>query len=720
MRSLLSLRFSASALALAFCFNVAYAADSTSPARPLITQAINDGVRVTLLGNTHPDANAQNDRGRVPDSTVLEHLQLVLQRPAEREQALEKYIGDLQKPGSASYHQWLSAQQFGERYGLAQSDINTIKNWLQSYGFNVDVTYASGVVLDFSGTAGMIRQAFQTEIHRLDVDGKSHISNMSDPRIPAALAPAVIGIASLNDFRPHPQYRPKSQYTVVSGGYTYYLVVPADLATIYNLNPLFNEGTTGTGQTVVVLEDTDIHPIDWHAFRATFDLNKFGTGSFTTVHPASSGTNNCTDPGTNGDSGEASLDAEWASASAPNAAIQMASCADTTTFGGLIAIQNLLNASATPPSIVSMSYGLCEADTGASLKAAFNSAFQQAVSEGVSVFAAAGDAASAECDRPYPASFHGIGVLGWTDTPYNVSVGGTDFGDSYLGENSAYWSSTNSSVYGSALSYIPEIPWNDSCASQLIATAEGYATTYGEDGFCNSSTGAYFEDTIGGGGGPSECATGVPSIGGVVSGTCQGYAKPSWQTVFGNPSDGVRDTPDVSLFAANGVWGHYLVFCDSVGGYPCTGAPDTWDGGGGTSFASPIMAGIQALVNQKAGGAQGNPNVAYYALANAEYGASGNADCNSTLGNAAASSCVFYDVTLGDNDVDCTDHQGARDCYTPSGKLGVLSTSDTSFAPAYAATSGWDFSTGIGSVNATNLVNQWSTVAPKAPGEKTK
>ncbi len=719
MRTSVFLRFSATALALAFCLSVVSAAAATigSQSRPLITSTINETDRVTLGGNTDPHAVARNDRGRVSDDLALEHLQLLLRRPAEQEQALERYIDDLQKPGSSNYHQWLSARQFGERYGLAESDLHTITSWLQGHGFKVDVMYANGVVIDFSGTAGMIRQTFQTEIHRLEVKGESHISNMSDPRIPAALAPAIIGIASLNDFKPHPMYRPKSDYTVSINGFTYYLVVPADMATIYNLNPLFNEGISGQGQTIAVLEDTDIHSIDWTAFRSTFGLGKYSEGNFTIVHPNVAGGINCNDPGTNGDSGEADLDAEWSSAAAPNASIEMASCADTTTFGGLIAMQNLVNGP-NPPEIVSMSYSLCEAHTGASLKAAFNSAFQQAVSEGVSVFASSGDAAAAECDRPYPLDFHGIGVSGWTDTPYNVSVGGTDFGDSYLGENSTYWSSTNSTVFGSALSYVPEIPWNDSCASQLIATVEGYSTTYGSSGFCNSSIGAEFYDTIGGGGGPSECATGTPSIYDVVSGTCQGYPKPSWQVVLGNPSDGVRDTPDVSLFAANGLWGHYYVFCDSVGGFPCTGAPDTWAGGGGTSFSSPIMAGIQALVNQKNGSYQGNPNVAYYALANTEYGATGNSECNSTLGNGTASSCVFYDVTLGDMDVPCHDSIGDYNCYIPSGKYGVLSTSNSSYQPAYAATNGWDFATGIGSVNATNLVNQWSTVAPKAPREK--
>jgi subtilase family serine protease len=216
----------------------------------------------------------------------------------------------------------------------------------------------------------------------------------------------------------------------------------------------------------------------------------------------------------------------------------------------------------------------------------------------------------------------------------------------------------------------------------------------------------------------------------VVSGTCKGYSKPSWQTgVVGIPGDGVRDIPDVSLFAGNGVWGHYYVMCWSDirnGGAPCTGAPSTWSGAGGTSFSSAIMAGIQALVNQGAGGKQGNPNPVFYGLAASRYGT--NAYCTSANGNAAGSDCIFYDVTEGDMDVNCA---GSHDCYGPSSANGdpqkrysergfpprgwftqsdgggVLSTSDSSYSIAYGAAPGWDFATGIGTINVYDLVTRW-------------
>jgi VCBS repeat-containing protein len=695
----------------------------------LITQNVDESKLATLPGNTRPEAMMkQNDRGRVADSYPMAHMMLQLKRSADQERDLQAYIDDIHDSTSPNFHHWLLAKDFGQRYGLAQQDLDTISRWLESHGFTVNVVYENRLLIDFSGSAGQVREAFHTEIHNLNVKGEKHIANMTNPRIPSALAAAVSGIVSLHDFKPHAMYRPKPDYTFTEGGQPVYAVVPADLATIYNMNPLFKAGVTGQGQTVVLLEDTNVYSTsDWNSFRSVFGLSSYTGGSFTQVHPIpASGPNNCINPDVNQDDFEATLDVEYASASAPNATIELASCASTSTFGGLIALQNLLNGSNAPPAIVSMSYGECEAYGGAALNAAFYSAYQQAVTEGVSMYVSAGDSGAALCSQQdnYWAQT-GIGVSGFASTPYNVAVGGTDFGDTYANTNSTYWSNTNTSNYGSALSYVPEIPWNDSCGSALIASFFGYSLTYGDNGFCYSVEGMNFWASGGGighaagSGGPSACATGQSAQPGIVGGTCAGYPKPSWQSLAGVPNDGVRDLPDISLFAANGIWSHYYPVCfsdTSSGGAACTEAPDLWPGAGGTSFASPILAGIQALINQKTGERQGNPNPTYYKLAAAEYGASGDNSCNSTLGNAVSSSCAFYDVTLGDIDIACQTY----DCYWPnedentpdSPTVGVLSTSNTAFDPAYPATTGWDFATGIGTINAANLVNAWPEPAP--------
>src|SRR6266436_10066378 len=689
-------------------------------ARPRITQSINEMDRVALTGNTHPEARLTNDRGAVANNFAMDHMLLQLKRSPEQEKALQQFIDGLHTKGSPNFHHWLTAQEFGDRFGLAKPDLDAITAWLQSHGFRVNVVYPSGMLIDFSGTAAQVRTALQTEIHYLDVKGEKHVGNISDPRIPAALAPVVVGVVSLHDFRPHTMHkmhRPRPQFTFPdpSGG-TSYALVPADLAKIYNLNPLFSAGISGQGQTIVLIEDTDVfNASDWTAFRSTLGLSGYTSASFAQVHPASpSGPNNCGVPGAFApDDAEAILDAEWASASAPSAAIEMAACANTgSTFGGLIALQNLINASTAPPSIISISYGQCETVNGAAANAAYNSTYQQAVAEGVSVFVAAGDSGAAGCDNSVAEATHGIAVNAFASTPNNVAVGGTDFSDTFSGTNATYWNSSNTSAFGSATSYIPEIPWNDSCAGALLSTYLGYSLTYGSTSLCNDPLfGSLFETTVAGGGGPSGCATGTPSASGVVSGSCQGWPKPSWQSVLGNPNDGVRDTPDVSLFAADGLWSHFYMFCWSDtahGGAACGADPGAWSGAGGTSFSSPIMAGIQALINQNAGGPQGNPASVYYQLAAAEYGSSGSSSCNSDHGNTVANNCIFYDVTSGDIDVDCV----GPNCFLADGTVGVLSTSNSSFAPAYGTTTGWDFATGIGTINAANLVNNWPGSTP--------
>ncbi|HEY2069257.1 MAG TPA: S53 family peptidase [Rhizomicrobium sp.] len=682
-------------------------------AAPLIRSAVNDAQRVTLMGNTRREANKANDKGLVSDSLALDHMQILLRRPAAQETAFEAAIAGLYDRNSRSFHQWLTPQQIGQLYGPASSDVAQVTDWLGAKGFAVNGVDPTGMVIDFSGNAGQVRAAFRTEIHNLNVSGVRHIANMSDPQIPAALSPVVAGIVSLHDFRPHMMAKPHPKYTFNGGGSAWQALVPADLATIYNLTPLFKAGITGKGETIAVIEDTDLFAAaDWSKFRSTFGLATYTSGTLTTVHPNLAGkAANCRDPGINSDDGEAILDTEWASAAAPNAAIEVAACYDTqTTFGGLIALQNLLG-SPTPPQIVSISYGECEAYNGSAGNAAFYTVYQQAAAEGVSVFVAAGDEGAASCDAGERSAIQGVAVSGMASTPYNVAVGGTDFGDTYANSVKTYWSNTNSATYGSALSYVPEIPWNDSCASALGAQIEtGSSVTYGRTGFCNTWAGGSFQQVVAGSGGPSGCATGVSNLNSwqAVSGSCKGYAKPSWQAnVPGIPADGLRDMPDVSLFAGDGIWGHYYVFCFTDywnGGEPCTTAPLNWAGAGGTSFASPIMAGIMALIDQKMAAKQGNPNPVFYALAATEYGKSGNASCNSTLGKGVKSTCVFHDVTQGDIDVNCI---GPFNCYLPSGYEGALSTSSTSFKSAYGTTTGWDFATGLGTVNATNLVNAW-------------
>ncbi len=440
--------------------------------RPLITQPISDRQRVTIEGNTRPEArNPEYDRGPVADDFAIPHMWLELKRSPEQEKALELLIDAMHKPGSPYFHKWLTAAEFGATFGVGHEDIATISSWLESQGLHVDGVFTNQMVIEFSGNAGQVREAFHTEIHALEVRGETHFANTSDPQIPAALAPAVAGVVSLNDFQPHG--RPvRADRTVIDpatgvetqeripakdeGGdhaspeYTFssqHDLVPADAQTIYNITPIYTAGFTGKGQTIALLQDSDAYSAaDFTTYRAKFGLNTaYPSGNLQTIHPH--GTASCTDPGATVNDDEVELDMEMATAVAPNATVELATCKGGANFGGLIALQNLINSTSYPP-VISMSYGVCEAVSGATANLAFSNAFQQATAQGVSVFVSSGDNAGAQCEEaldPNTQGYatHGLNVTGWGESAYNVSVGGTDFEDSYLKTTSTYWGSTN-------------------------------------------------------------------------------------------------------------------------------------------------------------------------------------------------------------------------------------------------------------------------------------
>jgi len=679
-------------------------AQSSRSARRIVS-AVNEADLVQLRGNTHPLAQPQFDQGLVSDSLRMEHMFVVLRRSPEQEQALQRLAVELQDKHSANYHNWLTADELGRRFGPAQEDVTAVVRWLGSHGLQVNLVHKSGMTIDVSGNAGQVRDAFHTEIHSYNVHGEQHIANASDPKIPAALAPVVVGVASLNDFFPKSlMKKPVPNFTFPCTGCPdgfnnteQFDVAPGDFATIYNVTPLYKAAKpiTGKGQTVVVLEISDIQAADVATFRKAFGLSSF-SGTFKQIHPGPG----CTDPGKNGEEGEAALDAEWAGAVAPDANVELASCANGSTgFGAILAAVNLLN-SKTPPPIMSLSFGGCETHQGPSGNAFINSLWQQAAAEGVSVFVSSGDASSAGCDNFNTASYaaDGIAVNGLASTPFNFAAGGTDFADTANGTNSTYWNKTNTATGKSAKSYIPEMTWNDSCAGSVLFQLLGFNNGLAS---CNSAIGANFLDIVGGSGGPSFV-----------------YSKPSWQgQVFGVPFDNKRDLPDASLFSSNGFWNHAIILCMSdakEGGTPCDYSKPIdvfFNSAGGTSFGAPQFASIQALINEKAGSRQGNPAPIYYHLAAAQFGTrtvpnnSLLSKCNANDGNTVGSACVFHDVTRGNNDVPCF---GTNNCVLPAtDKFGVLSLSDKSLQVAFPAHRGWDFATGLGSPNVTNLVNNW-------------
>src|SRR5208283_2303331 len=391
--------------------------------------------------------------------------------------------------------------------------------------------------------AGQVQKAFGVEIHKFEVAGRSYVANVQNPQIPAALAPVVAGIVSLNNFPRASHARilgvarripgkvglqPFFTFPSPNGNGKFYGLAPGDFATIYNSKSLIASGNDGTGQTIAIVGETNINVQDITNFRSTFGLPATFTASDVIL--------NGEDPGitSEDEESEADLDVEWSGAVAPGATVKLVVSASTPASAG-VDLSALYIIEHNLAGVMSESYGECEQNLGTAGNAFYNSLWEQAAAQGITAVVSAGDAGSAACDdfNTETVATKGLAVSGLSGTPFNVSVGGTDFDE--RANPSLYWSITNISTTGaSALSYIPEIPWTQNCA-QLGLTGCGASATSGS------------VNIVAGGGGASSV-----------------YPKPFWQMgVAGMPNDNHRDQPDISLFASPGFNGTGYVICQS-------------------------------------------------------------------------------------------------------------------------------------------------------------
>jgi hypothetical protein len=674
---------------------------------------------VQLRGNVHPLARAEFDQGVVADSQPMNRMLLLLQRSPEQQAALSSLMEEQLTKSSPNFHKWLTPEEFGKQFGPADADIQAVTAWLGSHGFQGIKVGKGRTVIEFSGNVGQARNAFHTEIHRFNARGEEHVANVSDPGIPAALTPVVRGVVGLHNFRPKPflhsagtfrrnaktgEVKPAFTYSDVNG--TFYAVGPADFAKIYNI-PL---AATGAGQSIAIVGQSNINLQDVADFRSVFGLPPNVPQVIL----------NGPDPGlVSGDETESDLDVEWAGAVAPQANIIFVTSESTITDGtaGVDASALYIVDNNVAP-ILSESYGSCEASLGTTGNAFYNSLWQQAAAEGITVVISAGDNGSAGCDRGTgTAATQGLAVSGFASTPFNVAMGGTDFDDA--NNQPTYWNTTNTSgTQASAKGYIPETTWNDSCARTATAgNVSGLCTTVNSNGI----------DLFAGSGGPSNCATQT------LTGACStGYPKPTWQQGGITPNDGARDIPDVSLFSSDGgptsaPTKSFYIVCESdqdiSGDTGCnltnftTTAPfHDFQAVGGTSAATPTFAGIVALVNQKfvtpqnPTPRQGNVNYVLYALAKNENFANCNSSSFTNPTVPPPSACVFQDITKGNVSVACVG--GSPNCSntsTAANQFGIMATAKGGTTPAFGTSAGYDLATGLGSVNVANLLASWAS-----------
>lgn len=593
-----------------------------------ITRAIDEAEVSVVKGNTHPWAQPRYDQGSAADTLALSHVTMMFKPSTSQQTSLPVLLQQLQDRSSPNYHKWLTPQEFSSQFGLSQNDMNKVVSWLESKGFSVKVVAHSHMWVVFSGTAGEIESAFHTEIHNYQINGQSYYANVSDPSVPAALANVVLGFRGLNNFRPHSRAIARRVPATANPHFTssvtgdHYLA-PNDVATIYDLNGLYENGLNGSGEKIAVMGQTDIETSDIDAFRSASGLP--ANDPTVVLIPGSP------DPGISaGDIDEASLDVEWAGAMAPQADIIYVNSG--TANGVYDSLQYAIDQDLAPIAVIT--YGLCEQQWDPGELQTLETQAQQANAEGMTIVAPSGDYAAADCDEPsnpniiVEAATQGLAVDAPASLPEVTGVGGTEFNEG----TGNYWNTSNNSSNGSALSYIPEVVWNDT----------------------NSTDGLE-----GSGGGAS-----------VV------FSKPSWQTGTGVPNDNARDVPDLALDASPNHDGYLICSQGScVSGFRAS--DQSLNVVGGTSVAAPIFAAILSLVNQETNSIQGNANYILYPL-------------------AAGYPTAFHDITQGNNDVPCV--SGSPDC--PS-----------SLSFGYSAGPGYDQATGLGSVDASYFVMDWSRVS---------
>ncbi|WP_263418348.1 protease pro-enzyme activation domain-containing protein [Terriglobus albidus] len=591
-------------------------------------------------------ARSEQDAGRVPSDKPLSGLALVFSRTEDQENELQALLAAQQNPSSSQYHQWLSPDEFAARFGVADSDIEKAEAWLQQQGFTVTGVARGKNRITFSGTVGQVESAFGTQLHYYKSGSQTEFAPSTDISLPAALSSVVQTVSNLSSFRPKPhvRFKPAQKASSISANFTSsqsgsHFLSPKDVATIYDINPVYNSGYKGSGQAIAVVGQSDVQLSDIEHFQSAAG---FTVKDPTLVLVPNSGSSTYY---TGGDEAESDLDLEYTSTIAPEATIYFVYTGNNQNYGVFDALQYAIDTNLAP--IISVSYGECETALGSTDYKTYNGILAQAASQGQTVVVAAGDSGSTDCYEQTSLSTsqrQALAVDFPASSQYVTGMGGTEFPSADVSSsNTTYWESAGGSdVVSSAKSYVPEQVWNDDSSSSGLSSGGGGISTF--------------------------------------------TSRPSWQTgVTGISSGSYRLVPDISLDSSPDNAGYLFCSSDSdatgVSGSCSNGFRDSNSTyltvAGGTSFASPIFSGMMALINQKLNSTgQGVINSTLYQLASS----------SSTYASA------FHDITSGSNA--CT--AGSSYC----------SGSATS---QYAATTGYDEATGLGSIDFYNLFSAWPT-----------
>ncbi|MFN7922789.1 MAG: protease pro-enzyme activation domain-containing protein [Bryobacteraceae bacterium] len=450
-----------------------------------LAAGIHDQHKIRIHGSRNWRVEKLASSGPVDDSMRIQGISFRF-RPTEAQQAeLDHLLAEQQNPWSPLYHAWLTPEEFGDRFGLGASDYGKVREWVEAQGFQVDDAARSRTYIAFSGTAAQVRRAFLTDLHGFQVKGKMHFANVDEIALPAELETVISNVRGLDDFRAEREAPPAKQANINDGEHG---VTPGDLAVIYDIKPLHDQGFNGAGVKIAVIGVSRFQLSDLRKFRKEFGLP--------VNDPQMILVPGWSDPGINEDVSEALLDVQYANAAAPAASLVFVYAPHVEVAIEFTVDRNL-------GQVISDSYSNCEADV---LKvgrvARMRNIAQQATAQGMTFLADSGDTGPAGCEyQVRDKEGTGIAVSAPASVPEVTAVGGTMF-DEQPGGN--YWDPK--AGMASAQSYIPEKAWNDTSATQGLAATSG--------------------------------------------GSSAVYPRPAWQVAPGMPNGNGRLVPDVSFTAS--------------------------------------------------------------------------------------------------------------------------------------------------------------------------
>jgi subtilase family serine protease len=382
---------------------------------------------------------------------------------------------------------------------------------------------------------------------------------------------------------------------------------------------------------------------------AVANFRQLLTGSLASIYPVFI-PNTGNEAAFPGDEGESDIDLEYSSGIASNANIFFVFTGTSTNYNAFDALAFAVTQDIAP--VISVSYGACETLISTTELQQYNSILQQAAAQGQTIVAASGDSGATAC-APYSSS-NGVSLA----QQQALAVG-----------------------FPASSPYVTAVGGTQMAPGTFTAGTNNYwSSALNTDN--NSSLVTYVPEVVWNEDSPT---FGFAASGG---GSSFFFARPSWQAgVPGIPSGSYRLLPDIALESSIASPGYIICTEDKSftgASSDCAGATvkdsnGSYIVGGGTSFAAPIFAGFLAVLNQYEHTlGQGNVNPTLYSLA----------------AQPSVYLSAFHDITTG-----------TTACLAGDGSCGAPGQS------VYAATTGYDQATGLGSLDFSNLANAWPSTS---------